>query len=103
MLTVLMRIVFLSTPFIGASVPAVAADAAAGRKLVAEHRCEICHHNKTLGDAKAIYLRKDRKVTSLEKLKAQVALCSSQLELKLFPDDEENIVAHLNETYYKFK
>src|SRR5687767_7377771 len=28
-----------------------------GGKLVAQHKCEICHHNKTLGDAKAIYLR----------------------------------------------
>jgi hypothetical protein len=70
---------------------------------VAEHKCEICHNNKTLGDAKAIYLRKDRKVTSMEKLKAQVALCNSELGLRMFPDDEEHVVAHLNETYYKFK
>jgi hypothetical protein len=80
-----------------------AADPAEGRKLVAEHGCETCHHNKTLGDATAIYLRKDRKVTSLAKLKAQVAVCNSELGLKLFPDEEEHIVAHLNETYYKFK
>jgi hypothetical protein len=73
-----------------------------GQKLVAEHRCEICHHNKTLGDAKAIYLRKDRKVTSMEKLKAQVARCNNELNLKLFPEDEEHIVAYLNSTYYKF-
>ena len=79
-----------------------AGDPAEGRKLVAESHCETCHHNKTLGDAKAIYLRKDRKVTSLEKLKAQVALCNTQLDLKLFPDDEEHIVAYLNDTYYKF-
>ena len=79
-----------------------AADAAEGRKLVAEAHCETCHHNKTLGDAKAVYLRKDRKVTSLEKLKAQVALCNSELNLKLFPDDEEHIVAYLNQTYYRF-
>jgi hypothetical protein len=79
-----------------------AGDPAEGRKLVAETKCEACHHNKTMGDAKAVYLRKDRKVTSMEKLKAQVALCNSELNLKLFPDDEEHIVAFLNETYYKF-
>lgn len=79
-----------------------AGDPAEGAKLVAENRCEACHHNKTLGDAKAVYLRKDRKVTSLAKLQAQVALCNSELNLKLFPDDEEHIVAYLNETYYKF-
>ena len=77
-------------------------DPAEGRKLVAGSGCETCHHNKTLGDSQAIYLRKDRKVTSLEKLKAQVARCNSELDLKLFPDDEEHIVAYLNEAYYKF-
>jgi hypothetical protein len=75
---------------------------AEGRKLVAEHHCETCHHNKTMGDAKAIYLRKDRKVTSMEKLKAQVTRCNTELNLKLFPDDEEHIAAFLNATYYKF-
>jgi len=79
-----------------------AGDPAEGRKLVAEARCETCHNNKTMGDAKAVYLRKDRKVTSMDKLKAQVARCNSELSLKLFPEDEEHIVAFLDETYYKF-
>ena len=82
--------------------PSWAADPAAGRKLVEQHKCENCHHNKTLGDAKAIYLRKDRRVTTMEKLKAQVTACSTQLNLGLFPEDEEHIVAFLNDTYYKF-
>jgi hypothetical protein len=81
---------------------ALADDAAQGAKLVAEKGCETCHHNKTLGDAKAIYLRKDRKVTSLATLKAQVALCNSELNLQLFPEDEDQIVAHLDRTYYHF-
>jgi len=91
--------------FLAASLclPALAADPAEGKKLVAEHSCETCHHNKTLGDAKAIYLRKDRKVTTMEQLKARVSLCNSELGLKLFPDEEEHIVAYLNDTYYKFK
>ena len=79
-----------------------AGNSAEGRKLVESSKCELCHHNRTLGDAKAVYLRKDRKVTSLEKLKAQVTACTTQLNLGLFPDDEEHIVAYLNETYYKF-
>jgi len=84
--------------------PALAAPSAAeGAKLVQEKRCETCHNNKMLGDAKAIYLRKDRKVTSREKLKSQVAACNSELNLQLFPEDEEHIAEHLNQTYYKFK
>ncbi len=82
--------------------PILAADPEAGRKLVAQKQCENCHHNRTLGDAKAIYLRRDRKVTSLEKLKSQVAACNSQLNLQLFPDEEEHIVAYLNQAYYRF-
>ena len=90
--------------FLAAAVPLVApaADPSVGKKLVDDKKCETCHHNKTLGDAKAIYLRKDRKVTSMAKLKAQVAACNSELNLQLFPDEEEHIVAHLDKTYYKF-
>lgn len=91
--------VLLVAPALALAAP----DPAEGRKLVAEKNCETCHHNKTMGDAKAIYLRKDRKVTSMEKLKAQVALCNSELNLQLFPDDEEHIVEYLDDTYYRFK
>ena len=81
---------------------AAAADAAEGRKLVEANGCENCHHNVTLGDAKAVYLRKDRRVTTMEKLVSQVSVCNSELKLQLFPEDEEHIVAYLNETYYHF-
>jgi cytochrome c peroxidase len=73
-----------------------------GRKLVEEQKCEACHHNKTMGDPNAIYLRKDRRVTSLAKLRAQVARCNADLGLKLFPEEEEHITAYLNSTFYKF-
>jgi len=79
-----------------------AGDPVQGKKLIEEKKCETCHHNKTLGDAKAIYLRKDRKVASLDRLKAQVARCNSELGLQLLPEDEEHIVAYLDQTYYKF-
>jgi hypothetical protein len=90
-------LVLLAVPHIG-----MAANVEEGRKLVEEKNCETCHHNKTMGDAKAVYLRKDRRVTSMEKLKAQVAVCNSELNLGLFPDDEEHIVAYLNDRYYRF-
>jgi hypothetical protein len=86
----------------GCCVAFAAGDPVEGKRLVAESKCEACHHNKTLGDATAVYLRKDRKVTSLQKLTTQVSVCNSELSLKLFPDDEEHIVAYLNDTYYKF-
>jgi hypothetical protein len=90
-------VLLLAVPHAG-----MAANIAEGAKLVEEKKCETCHHNKTMGDAKAVYLRKDRRVTSMEKLKAQVAVCNSELNLGLFPDDEEHIVAYLNDRYYRF-
>lgn len=99
-----MRHLLVLFPLTWLAGPALAAPSAAeGAKLVQEKRCETCHNNKTLGDAKAIYLRKDRKVTSWEQLKARVATCNSELNLQLFPEDEEHIVEYLNQTYYKFK
>ena len=95
-------LIALAATLVGPPVLA-AGNAAEGRKMVEQHKCETCHHNKTLGDAKAIYLRKDRRVTSMPKLKAQVTACSTQLNLGLFPEDEEHIVAFLNQAYYKFK
>jgi hypothetical protein len=86
----------------GAGLCLAAGDPAEGRKLVAEKQCETCHSNKTPSDAKAVYTRKDRKVTSLEKLKAQVALCNSELSLQMFPDEEEHVAAFLNAEYYHF-
>ena len=85
------------------ALPALAAgDPVQGGKLVEEKKCEACHQKKMRGDGPSIYLRKDRRVGSLEKLKAQVAACNSELNLQLFPDEEEHIVAHLDKTYYKF-
>jgi hypothetical protein len=95
-----MRFAALLVTFLG--LPAFATGTDDGRKLVEEKKCETCHHNKTLGDAKAIYLRKDRRVNSLAKLKSQVALCNSELNLQMFPDEEQQVVEYLDETYYKF-
>jgi cytochrome c551/c552 len=94
----------LAVAFVALLLPlaAVAApDAAEGRKLVQQHKCEACHESKVYGPAGSIYTRKDRKVTSWEKLKAQVAGCSTMLNLGLFPDDEESVAKYLNDTWYK--
>jgi mono/diheme cytochrome c family protein len=85
-------------------VPVAAAathDAAEGGKLVKAKNCETCHQNKVYGPEGTIYLRKDRKVTSWPKLKAQVAACNTMLGAGLFPEEEDSIATYLNETYYK--
>jgi mono/diheme cytochrome c family protein len=57
--------------------------------------CSRCHGTE-------LYTRSDRKVTSLDRLGAQVRMCDSQLETQLFPEDMEKITTYLNESFYKF-
>jgi len=80
---------------------AASPNAADGRRLAETHKCETCHQDKVYGPVGTIYLRKDRKVTSWAKLKSQVAACNTMLSIGLFPEEEESIAVHLNETYYK--
>jgi len=85
-----------------APVAVAATDLAQGGKLVEASKCEACHRGKVPGPVGAIYLRKDRLVSSWAKLKSQVAQCNTALNIGLFPEDEENIAAFLNATYYRF-
>ena len=50
-----------------------------------------------------IYTRADRKATTPAKLKAQIALCNSELGTGYFPEEEEHLATYLELTYYKFK
>jgi hypothetical protein len=97
-----MRLALLALLALVPAVAPAAGDVEAGRTRAAAPRRAPCHQAKTLGDASAVYLRKDRKVTSMAKLKAQVALCNSELNLGLFPEDEEHVAAYLDQTYYRF-
>jgi len=78
------------------------ADPVEGKSMHAD-KCIACHEKDFGGDeAGAIYLRPDRKVQSVSALKSQLTACTTMLGLDLFPEDEANIGAYLNQTYYKF-
>lgn len=77
-------------------------DAAAGKTLH-EKDCVACHARKFGGDATKIYLRADRKVTTPAKLKAQIAMCNTELGTGYFPEEEDHLAAYLELSYYKFK
>lgn len=70
-----------------------AADLKAGQSLHDEH-CMKCHDS-------GVYTRNDRRITSLEGLRKQVARCELSLGLTWFDDQRENVVQYLNSTYYK--
>ena len=77
------------------------ADATAGKVLHDKH-CISCHASSFGGDGSAMYTRDFAKVTDAKKLLAQVRNCNTNIGLKWFEDEELNVAAHLNKTYYKF-
>ncbi|PPC94281.1 MAG: hypothetical protein CTY33_04445 [Methylotenera sp.] len=90
----LMTVPVLAGPFADANV-------AAGQRLV-EKNCISCHASSYGGDGSAIYTREYRKVKTSKGLLAQVRNCNTMLGLKWFEDEELNVAAYLNNTYYKF-
>ena len=78
------------------------ADVAAGKGLH-EKNCISCHASSYGGDGSGIYTREYRKVNTSKGLVAQVRNCNTNLGLKWFEDEELNVAAHLNQTYYKFE
>lgn len=78
------------------------ADVAAG-KILADKNCVSCHASSYGGDGSSIYAREYRKVNTSKGLVAQVGNCNTNIGLKWFEDEELNVAAHLNKTYYKFE
>lgn len=81
---------------------ASAADPKEGQKLYEQH-CTRCHIHLMGGDGTAIHTRKDSIIHSLTALQQRVAFCSTQIDAHLFPDEEADIAAWLNQKFYKFK
>ena len=79
----------------GADTALLPGDAERGRKLHAS-QCTACH------DA-GVYLRANRRVGSLGGLIKQVEMCNQQLKKELSPGQVNDLVAYLNETYYRFE
>ena len=84
--------------------PVFAAPDLANGKTIDQQKCYGCHAKKTgFGNGDMIYTRSDSKVKSLANLKKMAALCNTELRLDLFPEDEADAVAYLNQQFYKFK
>ena len=85
------------------SVPASASPDLANGKTIDQQKCYACHAKKSgFGNGDMIYTRSDSKVKSLANLKKMVALCNTELRLDLFPEDEADVAAYLNQLFYKF-
>ncbi len=86
------------------SVPVLATPDLANGKTIDQQKCYACHAKKTgFGNGDMIYTRSDGKVKSLTDLKKMVSICNTELRLDLFPEDEADVTAFLNQQFYKFK
>lgn len=72
-----------------------APDVANGQRLFNESRCLDCH-------GVDVFTREDRKVKDLVGLESKVRQCDVRLSTNWFDDQILDVVAYLNNTYYKF-
>ncbi|MBL4659515.1 MAG: hypothetical protein JKY19_04100 [Alcanivoracaceae bacterium] len=82
----LLSIIFTSTTF--------AIDTEEGKDMY-EEDCTQCHDS-------SVFTRKDKKVDTFDALKKQVHRCVTSQGYSWFEEDEENVTAYLNDTFYKF-
>lgn len=73
-----------------------------GQKLVSERQCDSCHAQKWGNDGKDVY-RPGKHIHNVAELRKQVNQCNTGLNLNLFPEEETDIAAWLNRSYYHFK
>ena len=85
----------LAAPLVFAMLVANASGADFDAASYHEAQCTRCHDT-------GVYTRDNRRVRSYPMLEAQVARCDANLATKLFPDDLELLVEHLNTQYYMF-
>jgi mono/diheme cytochrome c family protein len=100
MKTTLLILALAATPAFAA--PFAKGDVKAGKALV-KAQCSGCHISRFGGDGSKIYTRPDHRIRSASALAQQITTCNASLGNNLFPEDELNIAAFLNQTYYKFK
>lgn len=79
----------------GAQAALLPGDAAKGKALH-DKQCVACHDS-------GVYTRANRRITSVEALIGQVNGCVRQTGLKLDRDQINDVVKHLDESFYKFK
>lgn len=73
-----------------------------GHKLMVDHQCDACHAQKWGHDGQDIY-RPGARIKDIAGLRKQVNQCNTGMGLNLFPEEETDIAAWLNQSYYHFK
>ncbi len=97
-----MRFLLLMSLLAVATSAGAAGDPKVGKVLHDKH-CISCHAKMFGGDGSKIYTRSPRLINDKTALAQRVAMCVTQTGTKWFPEDEANVVAYLNQQFYKFK
>ncbi len=82
--------------------PFASGNAANGKKLFAQYECSSCHKGKMGGDGSAIFTRPERIVHNAAELIPRIKFCSGAVGANLKPQEEQDLAAYLNQTYYHF-
>jgi mono/diheme cytochrome c family protein len=85
------------------AVPFAAGNSDNGKKLFAQYECSSCHKGKMGGDGSTIFTRPDHIVRSADELIPRIKVCSGAVGANLKPQEELDLAAQLNQTYYHFK
>jgi cytochrome c2 len=98
-------IIFLLLLAAGSAQAAPFADGNAGngKILFAKYACSSCHQAKMGGDGSAIFTRAERIVRHVGELIPRIKYCSGVVGANLSAQEEQDLAAHLNQTYYHFK
>lgn len=88
---------------VSAQVPEIFKDAdlPLGEKLIKEHACSACHIRKVGGNGSAIY-RPAGRINTPGALRGMVDLCSTELNLGMFPEEVTAVAAVLQRDHYRF-
>lgn len=78
------------------------ADAKAGHAKH-EEKCVACHVRLYGGDGSKMYTREGRMLSTKLDVLQRTAACNAQVQAGWFPDEEAEVAAYLNQTFYKFK
>jgi cytochrome c553 len=83
--------------------PFATGNAENGKKLFAKYECNSCHKGKVGGDGSAIFTHPEHIVRNAAELIPRIKVCSGAVGANLAPQEEQDLAAHLNQSYYHFK
>ena len=81
--------------------PFASGNAEAGKKLFQQNHCNKCHIQMVGGNGSEIFTRPEHKVRSAPLLIKQINFCAGNSGIHLTAQNEQDLGAYLNQSYYK--